>query len=386
MTAVQQRDETLDTSDVDKYVGQPVDGGQLKEPIGVTDIRRWVQAMDYPNPRHFDDEAAARTRFGEIVAPQSFTANCDVGHGSVPAIVGKIPGSHVVFGGDEWWFYGPYVRAGDRVRVRRRFDGYKLAETKFAGPTMFSRGDTLYLNQRKEPIAKQRSTMVRYRVDLAQKRGYYEKSTPPAPTFTAEQLADFARRRGEWIRSGESGEGPEDVAVGDKLPTRVVGPHTIASFTSENRALLFTVWGGHFYEGNYMGMEAGWIPELMGGDVADPAMSMGPEEGPASGHTNLEKAKLIGMPRLYGYGSSMGIWVIDYLAYWAGTEGFVRHTKIDYRMPVFEGDVTFLDAEVTDVRFEPLLGVKLASLMVTMTNQDGAVIAKGPAEVELCPL
>ncbi len=57
---------------------------------------------------------------------------------------------------------------------------------------------------------------------------------------------------------------------------------------------------------------------------------------------------------------------------------------MDYRFPVFEADVTLLNGEVTGVRFEPLLGVQLASIHITMSNQSGTVIARGDADVELC--
>jgi hypothetical protein len=375
--------DALDTSEVDKLVGQEVGGGQLKEPITVTDIRRWVQAMNYPVRRHFDEEAAAGTPFGEIVAPQSFTICCDVGHGTVPALVGRIPGSHTVFGGDEWWFYGAHVRPGDLIRVKRRFDGYSTAETKFAGPTMFSRGDTTYINQRKEAIAKQRCTMVRYRADLARERGYFQQMGP-APEFSAEELRDIARSRSEWMRWGQSAEGPGSVSAGDKLPMRPIGPHTIASFTTEYRAFIFGVWGSHYYEGTYFGMDAGWLPELLGDeDDSDASMKVGMDDGPASGHTNLEKAKLIGMPRHYGYGSSIGSWALDYVAAWAGDRGFIRHSKVDYRAPVFEGDLALLHGEVRDQRFEPLLGVRLVTVDIRMVNQDDVVLARGFAEVEL---
>jgi hypothetical protein len=56
---------------------------------------------------------------------------------------------------------------------------------------------------------------------------------------------------------------------------------------------------------------------------------------------------------------------------------------VQYRFPPFEGDVSFLDAEVTDVREERLLGVPLAALKVTMTTQDGSVMAAGTVDVEL---
>ena len=122
MTQVNEHIE-FDTTDVDRHVGKPVGGGQLKEPVTVTDIRRWVQAMQYPNPLHYDDECRRPARFGRIVAPQSFTICCDVGHGAGPAIVGNIPGTHMIFGGDEWWFGGaahlPRRPAAHEAALRR---------------------------------------------------------------------------------------------------------------------------------------------------------------------------------------------------------------------------------------------------------------------------
>src|SRR3546814_7329780 len=81
----------------------------------------------------------------------------DYGHGCHPACIGKIPDSHLIFGGEEWWFYGPGVRPGDKLVQERRFDGYKVADTKFAGPTVFTRGDTVHRNQHGAPVAKERS-------------------------------------------------------------------------------------------------------------------------------------------------------------------------------------------------------------------------------------
>ena len=59
---------TLDLSDVDPRVGQAVGGGHLWAACSPTDIRRWVMAMDYPNPIHWDEEFARQSRFGGIVA------------------------------------------------------------------------------------------------------------------------------------------------------------------------------------------------------------------------------------------------------------------------------------------------------------------------------
>jgi hypothetical protein len=265
--------------------------------------------------------------------------------------------------------------------VERRFDGYKIAETKFAGPTMFSRGDTLYRNQRKDAVAKQRATAVRYLPELARQRGYFEQAAP-APAFTDAQLADFESLKDEWVLSGTDREGPGEVRVGQTLPSRPIGPHTVPQFAIEYRSLPFSVWGSHRIEGHFYGPEAGWLPE-MGGANFNTKTRTGTEEGPSSGHTHIEKARLLGLHRHYGYGASMGAWTLDYVAYWAGDRGFIRHSNVAYRFPVFEGDVSILNGEVTDHRWEPVLGVHLTTVSVSMTNQDGVVAANGMVEVEL---
>jgi len=377
----------FDTSDVDRYVGKPVGGGRLKEPVTVTDIRRWVQAMAYPNPLHFDEEVAAESVFGRIVAPQSFTICCDVGHGAGPAIVGNIPGTHMIFGGDEWWFNGPRIYPGDLLDMRRRFVDYKVSETKFAGPTMFSRGETVYVNQRGDQVAKQWSTAVRYRADVARDRGFFEQAAP-RPIWTEERLVTIEAQRRDWIRTQSRRQSPalESLEVGQRLPTRPIGPHSLPSLASEWRGYIFTVWGSSIHEGPDHLTEAGWLEEMdrdLEGAKEDPELGDGLYHGPSRGHTDEEHERLIGMPRGYGYGASMGAWVLDYVAAWAGDRGFVRHSAVQYRFPAFDGDLTLIDAEVSATRRDPTLGTAVATLEVTMTNQDGSVMAKGPVEVEL---
>ena len=165
----------LDLSDVEPRVGQLVGGGQLWEPCTAMDIRRWVMAMDYPNPLHWDEEFARNSKFGGIVAPQSIAVGLDYGHGVAPACVGRIPGSHLIFGGEEWWFYGHRVRPGDQLFQERRFHDYKVTDTKFAGPTMFQRGDTTHTNQNGTLVARERSTSIRYLAAEAERRGMFQK-------------------------------------------------------------------------------------------------------------------------------------------------------------------------------------------------------------------
>jgi acyl dehydratase len=52
----------LDLSDVAWRLGQKVGGGQLWEPCNKTDIQRWVMALDYVNPLHWDQRFASQTK------------------------------------------------------------------------------------------------------------------------------------------------------------------------------------------------------------------------------------------------------------------------------------------------------------------------------------
>jgi acyl dehydratase len=377
----------LDTSDVDRWVGVPLGGAYLKDEVHANDVRRWVQGMQYPNPLHWDEAFAAESRFGRIVAPQSFAVCTDDSHGAAPAIQGHIPGTHMIFGGDEWWFFGPRIWPGDRLRQDRMLFDYKVAETKFAGPTMFSRGDTTYVNQEGVVVCKQRSTSVRYRASDARERGLFLSDREPV--WSDEQLAGIEKQKLEWHRSIHDlgHERRLFVKVGDRLPTRPIGPHTIASFTTEWRSFLMSVWGAFRQGGGPTSLwNAGWLPEMdrdHEGAKLDPSLADGLYKGPSRGHVQERFAQLVGMPRGYGYGASMGAWVLDYLAAWAGEWGEVAHSNMQYRSPALTGDVTYLNAEVVELASERATGQPVATLRVVMTNQRDEVMASGQAELRL---
>jgi hypothetical protein len=105
----------------------------------------------------------------------------------------------------------------------------------------------------------------------------------------------------------------------------------------------------------------------------DPSQADGLFKGSSRGHAQPKYAERVGLPRGYGYGASMGAWVLDYVANWLGEWGEITHAKIELRAPAFTGDVTFLNGEMkTD-----------SSLIVSMTNQSDALVAKASVDVRL---
>ena len=383
-------DLSLDCSDIDRYLGKPMQPARTRDPLAPNDIRRWAQAMHYPNRLHYDDDYAKNSRFGRLVAPQSFAVATDDGHGAGPACVGSIPDSHLIFGGDEWWFHGPLIFPGDLVHNERIPFDYTVKQTKFAGPTCFQRGDNNYYNAAGDKIATQRSTSIRYLASLAREMG--SLTATEDPEWSDEQIRELEAKKLDYINTlhelGHAKRWWDEVVVGDALPTRIFGPHSVASFTTEWRAYIFTTWGS-VHRRTDLDLAALGFTEDMAGHENDPVMERqnpeltdGAYYGPSRGHLFPRWARFIGMPRAYGYGASMGAWILDYLAGWAGEWGRVVHSNSAYRGPAFSGDITVMTASVIDKLIDeqqrPIVQVDCK-----MANQLGTVLATAKAEIVL---
>ncbi|MBO0728655.1 MAG: MaoC family dehydratase N-terminal domain-containing protein [Acidimicrobiaceae bacterium] len=380
-------DLTLDTSDVDRWIGVPLGGGELRDPVVANDIRRWSQGMQNANPQYYDSDVASQGRYGRLVAPTSFTIATDVGHGATPAIQGNIPGSHMLFGGDEWWISGVLIEPGDQIHHERALFDYRVTDTSFAGPTMFSRGDTTYINQRNEVVAKQRSTSIRYLVSEALDRAKFTDEADPV--WTDAQLEEILGKQIDYFAEvqerGHAKRLWKDVAEQDKLPERLIGPHSIQSFTTEWRAYNMNIWGSQVRHGVSSTDQAGWLPEMSRESRATviPSLGDGLYHGPSRGHVQQRYAQLIGMPRGYGYGASMGAWILDYLQNWAGEWGQIVHSNAQYRSPALTGDVTSLTGIVTGKDVDTETGAHHVEVQYTMMDQQESVMAKGKATIAL---
>lgn len=178
----------------------------------------------------------------------------------------------------------------------------------------------------------------------------------------------------------------DSVNIGDKLPTRLFGPHSIASFTTEWRAYPQNLWGSMVRLEK--AADLGWV-EVMGGYEQDgtmerinPELTDGGYYGPSRGRLFPRYAHRIGMPRGYGYGASMGAYMLDYLSGWAGEWGMITHCNSQYRGPVFSGDITIQDGEVTEKATDEE-GRSIVRVKIQMTNQDGTILATAKGSIAL---
>jgi hypothetical protein len=78
----------------------------------------------------------------------------------------------------------------------------------------------------------------------------------------------------------------------------------------------------------------------------------------------------------------MGAWILDYFGGWAGEWGQIMHSNCAYRGPSFTGDITVMNATVTEKSVDAE-GRHLVHVDFKMVNQLGVTSATAKAEIEL---
>ena len=71
------------------------------------------------------------------------------------------------------------------------------------------------------------------------------------------------------------------------------------------------------------------------------------------------------------------------MRYWAGHDGYIWHSKTQFRSPAFEGDVTYVDGEVIEKIDMSPYGMPVVRIASKMTTQTGETILTAKAEVQL---
>lgn len=375
--------EELDTLDVDRWLGVPLRRCSAMGPVYVNDIRRWVQAIHHPNPLYYDVDCAAENRFGGIVAPQSFTSVCKASHGAQSAPQGRMAESHMLFAGDEWCFFGPRIRPGDRVTVNQMVFDYRRTHTRFAGPTVIQPGDNHYTNQRGQKIALQRSIAMRYRPSDARDTAAFADNEDIADLSDDDPVLITKEKRnyvGSITALGHGQRSWDGISEGDRLPVKVIGPHSVVLFATEWRAYTMNVWHAMSRQEYAANRESGWTEEMpVSAENAtwEPEFADGASYVAARSHLSEHYVRRIGAPRPHGYGASLDAWVLDYLSTWIGEWGLVEHANSQYRDPAFADDDTYLLGTVTGKSnaTDPAQG--RVHIDYVATNQKGSALVKG---------
>jgi hypothetical protein len=154
-------------------------GARVSFPITDSDIRRWAQAVYYPEPppSYFWNRVDAEARFGGFVAPEEFNpfawmtaegpSDHDPADRTIPVgpeiALGLTPPATVdrLNGGIEVDYTGVRMREGDVVTAVSRLAGYHEREGRL-GLMLFTFTESAWSNDRGEVIKTDRSTLIRY--------------------------------------------------------------------------------------------------------------------------------------------------------------------------------------------------------------------------------
>ena len=131
-------------------------------------IKRYADAVGDSNPIYWDEEYAAKSRYGSIIAPPGFFGWPDKWSESGPThtqlrevlkeAVSKAGYSRVLDGGVEYEFFSP-IRAGDVLTASPRIVDIYLRESK-GGTLIFTIIETSYIRKDSQLVAKAYSKLI----------------------------------------------------------------------------------------------------------------------------------------------------------------------------------------------------------------------------------
>ena len=119
-------------------------------------IQRFVQAIDDPNPLWQDEQYAAKSKYGGIIAPPTFISV--IGFERIQQLLTSF--ETTLHGSTELDCYQP-VKPGDVLTASSKITNIRERQGKI-GKMAFMTFDTIYKNQRQELVGKCRQTIIGY--------------------------------------------------------------------------------------------------------------------------------------------------------------------------------------------------------------------------------
>jgi len=336
--------------------------------VTVDAIYHLALAIGDLSPLYIDEDYAAKTRWGTLLAPpimiQCFDTLRAVGSAGLPE---GLPGVHSIWSGSMYEFEQP-LKLGDKVRSKSYLKEVRDADSSFAGGrTVFQTYEAVYFNQNDEKLGVRQDTWIRNERHTTKKTGKYGQTE--LSTWTLDQIHDLWKSYEEEERTVDRKW--DSVKVGDELKPILKGPLTP---TAE---IAFESFFGVYLVGNKVAANLyKRHPKLM---IPN---EQGVPEPPQRVHWDNEFTKnLLGLPGAYDLGPERCAWLMQGATNWMGDNGILRKIEAQYRKFNYMGDVTWTKGKVAAKSREN--GRNMVTLEVWCENQRDEVTAKARVEVEL---
>ncbi len=363
-------------------IGVPVRLPNLPHNLEVSrdGLRHFAYGYGDDNPLYCDEEYAARTRWGGLIAPPTFlyTMGEDASPPPTPEqkeLLRGDPfaglGSYQAVMAFEWW---RPLTLGDRLRCLRAQVGVLDKRSEFGGRSAHVTHDFIYADQHDRLHAIRRGTWVNTERRASRERRKEHEAPEP---YTPEQLAEIDAAYAAERRRGAEPRWFEDVRVGDRLDPKVKGP-----LTTTDIVVWHLGWGmqltppGSFRLAWKVRQKAPGLYPPNSLNVPDTVQRL---------HWEPERARELGLPTSYDYGGLRETWLCHLVTDWMGDDAWLWKLECQHRRFNFIGDTSWLSGEVVDLRqVDTEHGVRSeAHLEVRVTNQRGTVTSPGSAVVLL---
>ncbi len=330
-------------------------------------IRKFADGIGDFNPLWRDEDYAAKTRYGRIVAPPhwvwSVCAGVQMGWRGLGAF----------HSGTEEEFYKP-ILLGDKITPKVVFKGFDgPMSSNFAERMIKDFYDTLFYNQRGELVAKLHWWVFRYERGKAREKGKYKAIELPHP-WTDEQIEQVEKEALEEEIRGGTTRFWEDVQVGDEMKPLVKGPigytDMIAYIAGGAISVKFQAHGISLREYKRHPAWAFRDPET---HALEPVFAV---------HYNQRAANYQGLPFCYDLGIQRQCWLDNFLTNWTSDEGWLKRCYAQYRAFVYVSDALWFKGKVTK-KYVDQDNEHCVDLELSVTNQRGENVMPGNATVAL---
>jgi len=330
-------------------------------------IRHYAHGIGDDNPLWCDPDYAARTTHGGILALPSFLFSTSR---IISGYVGGLSGVHAMWAGANWTWHR-WVKRNEGITTKAFLKDLVEHKTRFAGRAVQQIYHVDFFGDRGGKVAEADSWCFRTDRDIAREEGtkYDDLKGKEPRKYTREELDRiYDLYAAEEIR-GAVPRYWEDVQVGESLPTMAKGPMTVTGFIAYAQG-----WGGLYIRANKLNWQQ--ISKHPGLGIPN---RFNIPDCPERVHWEPEMALMVGAPGAYDYGPERCSWLTHHMTNWMGDAGFLVNAHCRIRRHNPEGDLLFIDGQVTGKRVEN--GRLLVDIAQQAHNQDGEVSIVGGGTV-----
>lgn len=332
-------------------------------------IRHYAWGIGDDNPLWLDQDHAAASPYGSIVAPPTILYALD---GTV--VAPKLAGVQWLYAGTAFTWFEP-ILLDDTFRVEARLQKQELKSGRRFPKWVLQTGEIKYINQheRVAGIAIGRCARTPRGEALKKEKNAGDRKAVEEFKYTPEDIAEIERQVLAEPRQGATPLYWEDVSEGDKVPQVVRGPLGVID--------IMAWYSGQQGATHYGGVHGDAIRYRQRHKDYHVNKKTGAKESAGRGHLETSTGRDVGMGGAYDVGPQRIAWCQHMLTNWIGDHGFLHTLDVSVRKPNLVGDTIWWSAEVTGKEVRDGYGV--IDLTVRAVNQRETLSADGTASVIL---